>query len=343
LGRTLVKGGVRRVVLALAAGLVSLCVFPGLAGAAAPGAPDRSFSGNGHVITKMGGFVNNAQWGGIDSKARIVAVGGSFYRRHGVDSSDMALVRYTRHGRLDDAFSGNGKLHFRLQPRSVFARAGAIDGHGRILAAGGLCMNPTFEKDCQFVVARFKPDGRIDRSFSGDGHVITAFPGNAVITSMAVRRGKIIVGGFAGDKIALARYERNGRLDSSFGTGGIVTKDVFPGDDYVASIALDHHGRIVVADEGAGFALARFTPGGRLDPSFGHGGTVTTDFHGYRSWSASGDASSPRGRARREPVGTGVIGLRSPDTGGAASSTTPSRTTGRRRRRSPASGTRPPR
>lgn len=267
-----------RVLAGLVGALLGVFLFTSAA-AAAPGAPDRSFSGNGFAITGFGGFVSSAEWGGLDSKRRIVAVGFSRHRTQNGDKSTIAIARYTRHGHLDPTFAGDGKEHYRLEPRNAFAHAGAIDGRGRILAGGGRCDDPTFEKGCVFVVARLKPNGANDRSFSGDGHTVTAFPDNAVITSMALDHGKIVVAGYAGDRIALARYTRHGRLDPSFGTGGTVTLDGRAGE-FAESMAIDRHGRIVVPG-GPGWALTRLKPDGQVDQRFGHGGTVTTDFKGY--------------------------------------------------------------
>jgi uncharacterized delta-60 repeat protein len=264
-----------RILTALAGTLLALFLFPAVAGAATPGAPDRSFSG-GHVITKMGNLASSIGWAGLDAKRRIVAVGGALDRRKSGDRSQFALARYRGNGKLDRDFASNGKLHFSPGSGNAFAEAGAIDGLGRILAAGGRCVEANPEKGCRFMVARFKPSGRIDRSFGAAGTVTTAFGADAEINSMALDHGRIVVAGFAGDEIALARYRANGHLDSSFGTGGTVTVDGRAGEA-ANSVAIDSRGRIVVAG-GPGFALTRFTPDGELDRSFGRGGTVTTDF-----------------------------------------------------------------
>ena len=61
----------------------------------------------------------------------------------------------------------------------------------------------------------------------------------------------------------------------------------FGGDGIAQSVAIDSHGRIVVAGTvaglggGGGFALARYRRSGSLDPSFGSGGKVVTDFGRY--------------------------------------------------------------
>ena len=80
--------------------------------------------------------------------------------------------------------------------------------------------------------------------------------------------------------LASASSAQTGGLDPSFGTGGTVTTDFGARDDVGRALALLPDGRLVVAgyaegEDGAAFALARYTPGGALDPSFGTGGTLT--------------------------------------------------------------------
>ena len=82
-----------------------------------------------------------------------------------------------------------------------------------------------------------------------------------------------------GPAIALAAP---GDLDPSFGTGGIVITS-FGGTDVASAVVIQPDGKLVVAGRTniAGntvFALARYNPNGGLDPSFGRGGLVTTDF-----------------------------------------------------------------
>ena len=82
-----------------------------------------------------------------------------------------------------------------------------------------------------------------------------------------------------GPAVALAAP---GDLDPSFGTGGIVITS-FGGADVASAVAVQPDGKLVVAGRTniAGntvFALARYNPNGGLDPAFGTGGLVTTDF-----------------------------------------------------------------
>jgi uncharacterized delta-60 repeat protein len=101
--------------------------------------------------------------------------------------------------------------------------------------------------------------------------------------------GRLVAAGEAGTVAApdfgLARYQPDGTLDASFGTGGKVTTDFAGGDDKVFALAVRPRGKLVAAGRaftGASedYALARYERNGALDRSFGRRGTVTTDFNG---------------------------------------------------------------
>jgi uncharacterized delta-60 repeat protein len=102
--------------------------------------------------------------------------------------------------------------------------------------------------------------------------------------------GKLIVVGEASadatnDDFAVARYNVNGTLDTSFGGDGIVATPIEAGDnpDQARGVALQDDGRIVVVGASrtnttsAAFAVVRYNDDGTLDTSFGGGdGIVTT-------------------------------------------------------------------
>jgi len=107
----------------------------------------------------------------------------------------------------------------------------------------------------------------------------------ALAYSLALQQdGKIVLAGEStinGDRdFALARYNTNGTLDPSFGTGGRVTT-TFGQNDVAFSVAVQPDGKIVTAGFALfKFALARYNSNGTLDPNFGTGGQVTTPIGG---------------------------------------------------------------
>src|SRR5213079_2729983 len=97
--------------------------------------------------------------------------------------------------------------------------------------------------------------------------------------------GKLVVAGETNNGInydvALVRYNANGTLDASFGTGGKVTKAVRTSDATPYAVAIQADGKLVVAGEtnnGINYdvALVRYNANGTLDATFGTGGKVRT-------------------------------------------------------------------
>ena len=102
--------------------------------------------------------------------------------------------------------------------------------------------------------------------------------------------------------VAAQASARAGRLDRSFGRGGLVTTSFGTGSSAAGqAVALTQGGLILVAGQlqtksGATvMALARYTGAGRLDRRFGHGGLVRTAFPGQTN--AFGIAVDGKGRA----------------------------------------------
>ncbi len=117
--------------------------------------------------------------------------------------------------------------------------------------------------------------GDLDPTFGNGGKVITPFGNFSTAYGVAVQRdGKIVAVGFSDSgtagvrnyDFAVIRYNTDGTLDSSFGTGGKVTTD-FGSEDVAGAIAIQPDGKIVaVGDTGPSankdFALARSTTDG---------------------------------------------------------------------------------
>jgi uncharacterized delta-60 repeat protein len=252
--------------------------------------------------------------------------------------SRFVLARFNGAGSLDPSFGSGGKV---VEPTLSSARAVALQGDGKIVAAGYGINAATVNRN--FAVARYNRDGSRDPSFDADGLVLTDFGGSAAASGVALQDdgkivvagagsgggilarydragrldpsfgsggkviigtsvevnavalqddGKIVAAGFAfnaatgASQFALARVNRDGSRDPSFGSGGQVTTGFGSGQDHAHAVAIQGNGKIIVAggtnefNSGGDFALARYTQRGRLDPSFGNGGKVTTDFGG---------------------------------------------------------------
>jgi uncharacterized delta-60 repeat protein len=136
--------------------------------------------------------------------------------------------------------------------------------------------------------------GDLDPTFGSAGTVMTDINRSTDIAqAVAVQAdGKFIVVGqtykhndFSGEDFVVTRYNTDGTLDNTFGSGGRVRTD-FPGLAAVpSSVVIQPDGKIVVAGGAfplftflGNFELVRYNPNGSLDRSFGNGGIVTTTF-----------------------------------------------------------------
>ncbi|HYV94121.1 MAG TPA: T9SS type A sorting domain-containing protein, partial [Chitinophagales bacterium] len=138
-----------------------------------------------------------------------------------------------------------------------------------------------------FAVVRYNIDGSLDNNFGTGGKVTTALGSfGEVAYSMVIQNdGKIILAGFShttnSNFFALARYNTDGSLDATFGSGGIVTTHVGLSDDQCYSVTLQSDGKIVAAGYSHNgtdddFAVVRYNTDGSLDNTFDFDGIVTT-------------------------------------------------------------------
>jgi uncharacterized delta-60 repeat protein len=146
-----------------------------------------------------------------------------------------------------------------------------------------------------FAVLRFNADGSLDPTFGGGRGLVTTEingPNDFALDGGLQTDGRIVVAGHAGigrsKSFIVARYDVDGSLDPEFGGTGIVMT-TFPSIgmqadtiDFATSVEIQADGKIVAAGSHVGatenFALARYSKDGALDPTFGIGGLVTTDF-----------------------------------------------------------------
>jgi uncharacterized delta-60 repeat protein len=198
-----------RKLLALALVILFLCsTLPGRTQAAA-GDLDPTFGVGGKVSTDFGAD-DSANDVAIQSDGKIVVVGRTFF--------NFALARYNRDGSLDPDFGSGGKVITEANS-IVSAQAVAIQSDGKIVVAG--------QDSEDFATIRYNSDGTLDTSFGVGGKVVTNFFNHDAALAIALQPdGKIIVGGgFQNARrrfdFALARYNSDGSLDTSFGAGGL--------------------------------------------------------------------------------------------------------------------------
>ena len=228
------------------------------------GSLDSSFSKDGKDTTDFfESSYSEATSVAIQSDGKIVAAGIESINSFESEVSPFAysVARYNSDGSLDKTFSGDGK-----EFNYSFAGANtiAIQQDGKIVIAGGDESN-----SAAFGIARYKTNGNLDSTFSGDGVQTTDFGYDA--KSVTIQKdGKILIAGKNQNYyFTLARYNKNGTPDSTFGKNGIQTNTLI---GEAISINLTKDGKII----GLGTnGISRYNKDGFVDNSFGKNGIIT--------------------------------------------------------------------
>jgi uncharacterized delta-60 repeat protein len=272
----------------------------------ADGTVDAGF-GAGGVMRKE--FYLQASWANdvaIQRDGRIVLAGSRLRGGDAQDNELVCVVRLLPDGRLDPSFDGDGTARLDMGYGNDGAQAVTIQ-RGRIVIAG---RGRHQAAGARFGAARFRADGRLDRSFARRGYRTLSFGRQRLAGAYAVAatpNDRLLVAGSAtiegrAPEFAIARLTAAGALDRTFGTSGRVRTAPGPFGGNALAIAPLSGGRVLVAGRAfadatydpSDWALARYTPGGNLDRSFGAGGIVRTDF-GTGSDGAAALALRPAG------------------------------------------------
>ncbi len=233
---------------------------------------DTAFGTSGTTSTYFGTTIANTIINSISlqSDGKIIAVG----EAQKPSDIDLAVARYNTDGSLDNTFGTSGSTTLDIAVDSFQALNNlAIQTDDKIIVGGFL--------NSDFALARLLTNGALDTTFDADGIVTTDFGSlDEGIRGIAVQTdGKILAGGVSATDFALARYNSNGTLDSSFGQVGKTTTD-FGGFDIVNDITTQSDGRINIAGtSNHDFVLGRFMHDAyeTLTQTVSAGDTVTTD------------------------------------------------------------------
>lgn len=194
---------------------------------------------------------------------------------------------------LGGALGATGVRTTDIQSTDDGGYAMALQPDGKIVV-GGYAVDLA-NGDKEFALVRYNYDGSLDTTFNGTGKVVTDFNGTSDrIWGVALQAdGKIVAAGetvsavFPGtNDIAVARYNPNGTLDTTFNATGKVTTDHGAGANNAAyAVAISGTNIVVAGYETVSgnndFMVAQYTSAGILDPAFGTLGVTTTGFSGF--------------------------------------------------------------
>lgn len=262
------------------------------------GGLDSTFGlGGGRVVTDFADGADDwATSALLQPDGKIVVAGTSGGR--------FALARYGVDGSLDPTFGSAGLVTTAASPGLAdwsVVQDVALQSDGKVIAAGYTAACPFVSVlffpigACQGTVtlARYLPDGQLDRTFGTGGLAYTCC---GLATSVLIQRDgsldKIVIGGgwtgrVDGGDFLIARYLPNGNLDPTFGSAGVTTTEFEGRCARGHDVTLLPDGRLAatgaIMDDfcnESGLAVVRYSANGILDTTFGDGGKVVTDDFG---------------------------------------------------------------
>jgi len=269
-----------------------------------PGGLDPGFGGGtGKVSTDFGGDETDMLLQNDEGEIKILMVGGA--------SSSFVMARFNSDGSPDQTFGVNGRVTTDIAVGTDAAFAAALTGDGHIIVVGSARVGSSDD----FAIVRYSGDGTLDTTFGNQGKVTTDFFGQRDRAfAVAIQPDdRIVVVGDAttssgNSDFAVARYEANGALDTSFGSAGKVTTNI-ERVDIAKNVVIESGGTILVTGSTTlgtspvlgHTGLARYNGSGELVSSFGIDGIVSI------ANLALGDGLAVQGDGRILVAGNAVV------------------------------------
>ncbi len=252
------------------------------------GSPDETFGPGGIQVYDFG--LAESGWGMDIQTDNKIVLGGTSYETNSVDK--FAVSRYWPDGSKDTGFGDGGQIivsHGVNTQGKVFVIK--IQPDGKIIAAGR-CFTQGESGD-HFALLRLNSDGSLDDTFGNNGKIVTQFEGggSTIFDLQLLPDGKILAIGtyfFNGDsnqKVAVAKYNANGSLDTSYNADGkmviAVGSDDAPVDFAFSSEAFPNGELMVVGmtrynNQSHAFML-KLNEDGTPDSTFGSDGVIQTN------------------------------------------------------------------
>ncbi len=237
------------------------------------GSSDLSFNGSGGTTFPYGFYQTDDYFQAVavhPTSSKIILAGHTFENS---TKNNFVLIQLNPDGSFDQSFGWYGRTNVDFFGNEDYAYALTLQTDGKIIVGGSAQSQDGTDR--QFALARFNPNGSLDTAFGSGGKVTTNFGSdNDYIRGVAVQTdGKIVAGGTytaprnsrQGGNFAVARYNPDGSLDTSFNTDGKQTTDFFSYYDYSRALAIQPDGKILLAGSAYNgtdydIALARYLP-----------------------------------------------------------------------------------
>ena len=258
----------------------------------ANGTPDTSFGTGGIATAVFPTKVGTLKLGSagashviIQPDGKIVAVG------LGADWQSVDLARFNADGTLDTTFGQGGMVYTSLGTQQASPPQLLLRPNGDMVAV----MTASTGNTLHLELIGYHANGSLNTAF-GSGGIVSTPPfgdgfdavGGATLypTAGTANDGKIVVVGYSmvsttiDSEWLVARYNVNGTLDASFGSGGTAMENFSARSDAARGVAIQTDGKLVVtgysspANSAQVEVLARLNTNGALDSTFGTGGTV---------------------------------------------------------------------
>ena len=223
------------------------------------GTLDRDFDDDGKARVDFGGAAVARDLLLRGKDGLVLAGHAQVAGEQGATATHFAVAQLDLDGAKVPEFDGDGKLTTAITGDDRGSSA-ALHYDGKLVVAGSGASSA-------FVLARYNPDGSLDKTFDGDGKVVLPFGAteNDAVDMLAPGDGTIIVAGQSDGQMALARVNSDGALEPSFDGDGKLLLDISPLDSEAAyTLARAYDGRLVTA---GGQVMARLFDDGSLDAS----------------------------------------------------------------------------
>jgi uncharacterized delta-60 repeat protein len=229
----------------------------------ADGTPDTTFGTNGVVVTDSGVGEDVARAMALQPDGKILVAGNM---SGGGGNDNFGVVRYNPDGSLDTAFGNGGMTNTDFLGGTDWPAGVALRPGGKIVVGGfGEMQAPCYQ--CHKygpALVQYNADGSLDTTFGSAGQVHTDFIYSVSPYAFArMSNGKLALGGRDGNDFAVAVYNADGSVDSTFGDGGLA-EATYGGSAWVYGLAFQADGKIVAVGKGGAdydngqFTLARF-------------------------------------------------------------------------------------